>query len=693
MKSITRLSIDIGGTFTDLALEVSGRQFSHKLLTTPRAPERAVLDGARSILDEAGIRPDSLSLIIHGTTLATNAIIERKGARTALLVTEGFRDSVEMAYENRFEQYDLGVERPKPLVPRYLRWPVSERMGPAGQVWAALDENSVRALLPKLEAERIESVAIGFLHAYANPTNERRAAEIISEARPDLSISISSDVCPEVREYERLSTTCANAYVQPLMARYLSELEAGLKSIGADCPLLLMMSSGGVTTLETGIDFPIRLVDSGPAGGAILACDIAAICGAPNALSFDMGGTTAKICLIDNGVAQTSRGFEIARAYRHSRGSGLPIRIPVVEMVEIGAGGGSIATVDGMRRINVGPESAGADPGPACYGLGALTATVTDADVQLGRVDPKYFAGGTVRLLPDKSSEVLSKNIGASLEVNDVESACMVVEIVDENMANAARVHAVERGKDMTGRAMIAFGGAAPLHAVRMAEKLGLDQVIVPTGAGVGSAIGFLRAPISYEVVRSRFTRLNDFELRAVNEMISDMQTEARRVVRLGITKGELTERRTADMRYAGQGHEISVQVPIRPLRSADIKLLQKSFDQSYQQQYGRIIPGIDVEILSWTVTVSRPIELPKLAPEPEVLVTPSANSVRQVIDSASGKVVDYPVYARAKLKPGMEIKGPALIVEDETTTVVSPHFDVNINSVGYIILNRRETG
>ena len=693
MTSNARLGIDIGGTFTDLALEVGQQHFAHKLLTTPRAPERAVISGVRRILSEAGIEPDALSLIIHGTTLATNAIIERKGARTALLVTEGFRDSVEMAYENRFEQYDLEIERPKPLVPRYLRWPVSERMGPAGQIWTALDEGGVRELLPKLKEEKIESVAIGFLHAYANPANECRAAEIISAMRPDLSISLSSEVCPEVREYERLSTTCANAYVQPLMSRYLLELEAELENIGIACPLLLMMSSGGLTTLATGIKFPIRLIDSGPAGGAILARDIAAVCGAQSVLSFDMGGTTAKICLIDNGVAQTSRGFEVARAYRHSRGSGLPIRIPAVEMVEIGAGGGSIATVDSMRRINVGPESAGAEPGPACYGLGGKSATVTDADVRLGRVDPKYFAGGAVQLLPDKSGEVLAANVGAVLNVDDIEAACMVVEIVNENMANAARVHTVERGKDMTGRTIIAFGGAAPLHGARMAEKLGLNRVIVPTGAGVGSAIGFLRAPISYEVVRSRFTRLNDFELTGINDMLADMHAEAEGVVRLGVPKGKLFQSRTADMRYVGQGHEISVPVPVRALTQVDINLLQESFDESYSRQYGRTIPGVDVEILSWTVTVSHPTELPTQSPEPEQAKTPPPSGWRRVIDGSSGSAVDFAVHPRVMLKAGMKIEGPALIVEDATTTLVPLHFDANINSVGFIIMNRHEAG
>ena len=668
MVSKARLGIDIGGTFTDLAFEVGEKKFSHKLLTTPEAPERAVIDGVQKLIEGSGINVSEISLIIHGTTLATNAIIERKGSKTALLVTEGFRDSVEMAYENRFEQYDLAIERPKPLVPRYLRWPVLERMGPGGQIWTPLDEQTVYRLLPRLEEEKIESVAIGFLHSYMNPENERRVADILAKARPDLSISLSSEVCPEVREYERLSTTCANAYVQPLMARYLSELEIQLKNIGADCPLLLMMSSGGITTLETGIKFPIRLLDSGPAGGALLAQDIAAVCGEENALSF-----------------------EVARAYRHSRGSGLPIRITAVEMVEIGAGGGSIATVDNMQRINVGPESAGADPGPACYGRGGIAATVTDSDVQLGRIDPKYFAGGEVELLPDKSGSALLASVGSVLEVDETESACMVIEIVDENMANAARVHAVERGKEMNGRAMIAFGGAAPLHATRLAEKLGLRTVIVPTGAGVGSAIGFLRAPISYEVVRSRFIRLQDFDLAAINEMLFDMQQQAESVVRMAVPDGELLTTRTADMRYAGQGHEISVSLPLSKLTLSAATLLKENFDDSYARQYGQIIPGIDIEVLSWTVTVTHTTGIRKMLKNPEQIDTPVPAAQRQVVDASSGNLENYFVYSRTELRPGMEIKGPALIIEDETTTLISSAFDAQINSAGYIVLNQRD--
>ncbi|MCH9000441.1 MAG: hydantoinase/oxoprolinase family protein, partial [Proteobacteria bacterium] len=391
-----RLAVDIGGTFTDLVLEANGRRATVKVLTTQANPERGVLDGVAKVMAEAGIQAAEVGLIIHGTTLATNALIERKGAKTALIVTEGLRDSVEMAQENRFEQYDINIDRPEPLVPRYLRWPVAERLNAAGEVLIPLDEASVAALVPAIAEHGIESLAVGLIHSYANPAHERRVAEILHAAVPDLSVTLSSEVCPEIREYERQSTTCANAYVRPLMARYLTRLERDLRAGGFACPFLLMTSGGGLTGFETAVKFPVRLVESGPAGGAILAGRVAAECGFDRVLSFDMGGTTAKICLIDGATPLTSRSFEVARAYRFLKGSGLPLRIPAIEMVEIGAGGGSIASVDALKRIVVGPESAGADPGPACYALGGEAPTVTDADVVLGRIDIESFAGGAV---------------------------------------------------------------------------------------------------------------------------------------------------------------------------------------------------------------------------------------------------------------------------------------------------------
>ena len=392
-----RLGVDIGGTFTDVALELGERRWSAKILTTPEAPERAVIDVIRRVLSEAGLRPVDLSIIIHGTTLATNAIIERKGAKTALLTTEGFRDTIEIRHENRFEQYDVNIDLPPPLVPRRLRFPVKERVEAHGRVLVPLDEAGVSSVAERLAALGIEAVAIGFLHSFTNPAHERRAGEILAERLPRVAITLSSDVSPEMREYERFSTACANAYVQPLIGRYLANLEALLQAEGFVCPLFLMLSGGGLTLAETAIRFPVRLVESGPAGGAIFAAEIARQCRLDKVLSYDMGGTTAKICLIDDLKPQTNRAFEVARIYRFKKGSGLPLRIPVIEMVEIGAGGGSIARVDRLKRITVGPDSAGADPGPACYGRGGAEPTVTDADLLLGRIDPAAFPAGAWR--------------------------------------------------------------------------------------------------------------------------------------------------------------------------------------------------------------------------------------------------------------------------------------------------------
>ena len=457
-----RVGVDIGGTFTDVALAGSGETFTSKVLTTPRAPEEGVLEGLSQALGHAGIDPGDVEVVIHGTTLATNAIIERKGAKTALVVTEGFRDSVEMAYENRFEQYDIHVQKPAPLVPRYLRVPVRERVDAAGRVLLPPDPASIDAMIERLAREGVESIAIGFVHGYANPAHEELVAERLREAFPDAWLTLSSDVCAEIREYERLSTACANAYVQPLMARYLRNLSRRMEEAGIHAPLLMMTSGGGLTTVETAIRHPIRLVESGPAGGAILASRLAASSGIDQVLSFDMGGTTAKICLIDGGQPQSSRTFEVDRVYRFTKGSGLPLRIPVIEMVEIGAGGGSIAHLDRLGRIAVGPESAGAEPGPACYGQGGERPTVTDSDVVLGRIDPERFAGGSMPLCRAAAEKTLSRDVGEAMNLDTALAAFAVSEVVDENMANAARVHAIERGKDTASRTLVAFGGAAP---------------------------------------------------------------------------------------------------------------------------------------------------------------------------------------------------------------------------------------
>ena len=683
-----RLGVDIGGTFTDVALELGEKLWSAKILTTPDAPERAVIEVIQRVLGEAGLGPADLSIIIHGTTLATNAIIERKGAKVALLTTEGFRDTIEIRHENRFEQYDVNIDLPPPLVPRRLRFPVRERIDARGRVLMPLDEAGVAALAERLATQEVEAIAIGFLHSFTNPAHERRAGDILAGCLGDVPITLSSDVSPEMREYERFSTACANAYVQPLIGRYLANLEALLRREGFACPLFLMLSGGGLTGVETAVRFPVRLVESGPAGGAIFATEISRQCRLDKVLSYDMGGTTAKICLIDDLRPQTNRAFEVARVYRFKKGSGLPLRIPVIEMVEIGAGGGSIARVDQLQRITVGPDSSGADPGPACYGRGGAAPTVTDADLLLGRIDPTGFSGGKMVLDRSAAEAAMRRDVAEPLALAPELAALGVSEIVDENMANAARVHAIESGKDARGRTLIAFGGAAPLHAARLAEKLGLDRVLVPSYAGVGSAVGFLRAPIAYEIVRSSLQRLEVFDAKAANALFAQMRAEAEPIVRRGVPDAPLTETRSAFMRYRGQGHEIVVPLSNRPYRSHDAVTLRTAFEDAYRRLYHRIIPSIEVEILSWVLLLSAPPP-----PGPSVPVPPTGNYTpeparrRPVFDPNTGEFVTVAIHDRATLKLGAKIPGPAVIVEDETSTVVTRFFSASINAFGYIEL------
>jgi N-methylhydantoinase A len=684
-----RIGVDIGGTFTDVALEIGERRLTAKILTTTRAPEDGVLAALRSVVAEAGIEPGEVGLIIHGTTLATNALIERKGAKTALLTTEGFRDVVEIRHENRFEQYDLDIDLPPPLVPRRLRLPIRERIDAQGEVLLPLDEASIARAIEVLAAQQVEAVAVGLLHSFTNPEHERRVGDAVARALPDVAVTLSCEVSPEMREYERFSTACANAYIQPLIGRYLAKLARELGRAGFGCPLLLMTSGGGITTVETAIRFPVRLVESGPAGGAIFASCIARQHGLDQVLSFDMGGTTAKICLIDKAQPQTARAFEVARIYRFLKGSGLPLRIPVIEMVEIGAGGGSIARVDTLGRIAVGPDSAGSEPGPVCYARGGKEPTVTDADLVLGRIDPATFSGGSMTLDVEGAERAAAERIGAALNLATEHAALAISEMVDENMANAARVHAIESGKDLRPRTLIAFGGAAPLHAARVAEKLGIGRVLIPANAGVGSAVGLLRAPVAYEIVRGRLIRLGSFDATAANRLLAEMRAEAETIVRRGAPAANLTEQRSAFMRYRGQGHEIAVELPVRDFTAADRSTIRELFEAAYRRLYSRAIPGVEIEILSWVVSLGAPAEGRLAASASEQPTEPAPRSRRPVFDPGAGEFRDVPIYWRADLAPGARVKGPAVIAEDETSTVVSPRFDARIDRFGYIELAR----
>jgi N-methylhydantoinase A len=685
-----RLAVDIGGTFTDIVLEVGRDRRTRKVLTTPARPEQAVLAGMHLILADASAHIRDIDVFIHGTTLATNAIIERRGAKTALIATEGFRDVLDIGTESRYDQYDLSIDKPKPLVPRSLRFTIPERIDAHGDVRLPLDEAAVRALAPKLRAQNVESVAFAFLHAYVNPAHERRAASILHAEMPNVWVTLSSAVCPEIREYERTSTAVANAYVQPQIDGYLGRMAEALQVEQFRGAIYLVTSGGGVTSIETARRFPVRLLESGPAGGAIYASQIAASLGESKVLSFDMGGTTAKICLIEKYQPETSRLFEVDRAARFLKGSGLPVRIPVIEMVEIGAGGGSIARIDALKRITVGPESASSEPGPACYGRGGERPTVTDADVALGKIDPDAFAGGTIKLNLELSRQALLRDIGEPLGLSEETAAYAVHEIVCENMASAARVHAVERGADVGQYTLIAFGGAAPLHAARVAERIGVSRVIVPSNAGVGSAVGFLAAPIAYELVRSRHVRLDQFDTVAVSDLLDEIASEARALVESGAAGAPVRERRNAFMRYVGQGHEITVELPNRRLTEADLNGLREAFEKDYAALFERAIPGAAIEVLSWSVLATTEPRNPARVAEVTRKPAGEAAGSRKFFDGRVGHVVEIPLYHRNQMLPGATIMGPAVIAEDETSTFVSASFEAYIDGAGSIVMERK---
>ena len=687
--SAIRLAADIGGTFTDVVLETPRRRHSCKVLTTPRAPELAVMEGITRLLAESGVAPEEVGLFIHGTTLATNALIERKGARTALLTTEGLRDVLAMGYEKRFDAYDLDIEGAPELVPRPWRFTVRERIAADGSVLLALDEEGVRRAGHAMRDAGVEAVAIGFIHAWAHPEHERRAREILQPLLGEqVTICVSSEVCPEIREYERFSTTVANAYVRPLMGSYLVRLQERAKEAGLHCPLLLMMSGGGLTTLEQAARFPIRLVESGPAGGAILAAHLARACGLDKVLAFDMGGTTAKICLINDSEPERSRRFEVGRAWKNLKGSGLPVRIPVIELVEIGAGGGSLGRVDALRRITVGPDSCGSEPGPACYGRGGTQPAVTDANLLLGRIDPSRFAAGRMPLDPFRAQAALQVHIGDALDMNGFWAAVGMSEVVEENMANAARVHAIERGQDLEGFTMIAFGGGAPLHAGRLAQKLGIRRVLVPAGAGVGSAIGFLRAPISFEVVRSELTLLVRADPAAIEQRLRAMEAEALAVVEPARGGSAIEVTRLAELRYAGQGHELRVRLPAGGDGCITRELLAdlaERFEQAYEQVYGLRVPGSEVEVVTWSVTVATPAAPVEPATLPPVQRVRAPETTCEAWEPAAGERRDFGQHWRFDVVGTERMDGPALVVEHETTVVVPAGWHAQVDSQGHL--------
>ncbi|WP_350334576.1 hydantoinase/oxoprolinase family protein [Coralliovum pocilloporae] len=685
-NSEIRVGVDIGGTFTDVALVHSGGLSTCKVLTNYSQPEQAILDGIVKAAGQVGLALGEIAQVIHGTTLVTNSLIERRGAKTAFITTEGFRDVIEMRSENRFEQYDLNLNLPKPLVPRQHRFTLNERMGPDGEVLLTLDPVEVEEMVETIRAGGFEAVAVGLMHAYANDAHEVAMGKALRAAMPELSISLSSVISPQMRELPRFNTVIANAYVQPQVADYLGRLVSRLRDTGVMAPVFMLHSGGGLISVETAAEQPVRLLESGPAGGAIFAADFARAHGLDKVLSFDMGGTTAKICLIEDGAPKTANTFEVARTYRFKKGSGMTVSTPVVEMVEIGAGGGSIASVDSMGRLQVGPRSAASEPGPACYGRGGTEPTVTDANLLLGRLDPDNFAGGAIPLNVAESEKAAAK-----LNLSAGDAAFGITELVDENMANAARVHTVENGRDIEHFTMIAFGGGAPLHACRQCEKLGIKALIIPPGAGVGSAIGFLKAPFSFEATRGMFQRMDEFDASAVNAALIEMEAEARAFVNEG-AKGEATEiRLTAQMRYSGQGWEIPVVLPHKQFEDSDVSLILAAFEDAYRTLFGRVIDGLAVEITNWLLTVST------VLPDAEAVVGHQSGSsaeaarTREFFDAALRKSVEAREVERVHMTPGMAVEGPAIIVESETSTIVTSGYRAVGQGDGSLLLLAKE--
>ncbi|OED42966.1 methylhydantoinase [Chromatiales bacterium (ex Bugula neritina AB1)] len=693
MSASYQLAVDIGGTFTDSVLmnRLGEIIASSKTPTTHSNPTEGAWNGVDRVLQEAQVTIDNIDRFIHGTTLATNALIERRGATVASISTEGFRDTLEIAYERRYDQYDVMIDKPDLIVPRSRSYTIPERVTWQGSVLKPIDLSAVANLVAEFKKNQVDAVAVCLLHAYANPKHEQMLKRALLESNPDLSISLSSDVSPEAREFDRLCTTIANAYIQPMMAGYLEHFAGHFKSAGMRCPILMITASGGMTTLDTAARLPIRLVESGPAGGAVLAAQMAKQLGAESVLSFDMGGTTAKLCLIDQYRPQRSRKFEIARAARFVKGSGMPVRIPVLEMIEIGAGGGSIASVDSLGRLQVGPQSAGSEPGPAAYGKGGTKATVTDADLALGLLDASLFAEGRLPLQPQATAQAITQHIAEPLGLSVEQAAMGVSEIVNENMANAARMHAVESGKDLGARLMIAFGGNGPLHATRVARRAGIKRIIIPPDPSVGSAVGFLHAPVSFEIVKSYYTLLRELNVDVLNDFLQQLTGEATGVVKLATTAEALNHRRTAFMRYKGQGHEIEIELPERLLHSDDKTNLQNRFEQEYQKQFSRPVPGMQIEILNWGVSVSTPVKTAALQPGESVGNRVSSNSTRTITCDMSGKSIQAQLLHRADLPAGAVIHGPALIQESQTTTLVSADFSASIDTAGNIHLQRTE--
>ena len=686
-----RVGVDVGGTFTDFFLVDEQRDliFTGKRLTTPGDPSLAITDGLERLVLESGTSVPELDAVVHGTTLVANTIIERKGAKIGLITTRGFRDSLEMGREIRYDLYDLFFEKPEPLAPRFLRQPVNERIDAKGNILRALDTLELSKTAEKLVSEGVEAIAICFMHAYANDTHERQAKEFLGTKYPDLPITTSTEVAPEIREYERANTVCANAYVLPMMQQYLGDLTQKLSDKGLKQPLYLMQSGGGIASVTRGQAAPIHLIESGPAAGATAGAFYGRLTGTDRVISFDMGGTTAKMCLIEEYEPEHAHAFEAGRVRRFKKGSGLPLKVPVIDLIEIGAGGGSLARVDNMGLLKVGPDSAGSEPGPVCYGLGGTQPAVTDADLLLGYLSPEYFLGGEMDLELGSVKDAVNGKLAHVTGLTVEEVAAGIHSIVNENMASATRMYIAEKGRDPRRYTLVASGGAGPVHAYGMAKLLKISRVICPLGAGVLSALGFLVAAPGTDSVRSYVSRLENLDWGRLNGLFAEMEAEAMaQIVEAGADPATVTMRRRADMRYSGQGFEIDVPVPDGDLDTPSAEIMRQSFLDKYQELFGRQIGDLPIEALTWRIYASGPtpnVEL-NFAGQ-QVDENPAVKGERQVYFPETG-YGSCKIYNRYALKAGDNFRGPAVIEERESTAVAGPDTRISIDKYLNLIID-----
>ncbi|MGE0311511.1 MAG: hydantoinase/oxoprolinase family protein [Lautropia sp.] len=707
-----RIGIDIGGTFTDFVLldTSTGTMVNEKLLTTPDDPSRAVLAGLARLVRDNAIVPEAIAQVIHGTTLVANALIERKGVRTALVTTAGFADVLEVGLEWRYDTYDLGLERPTPLAPRSLCFEVDERVGPDGSVLEPLTPAAIDALIESVRESGVQAVGICLLHAWRDGSHEAMLAKALARRLPEVIACTSSDVVPEIGEYERMSTTLANAYVLPIFDRYLNGIVSGMRESGIARPLTMMLSDGGTVHQETAVRHPVRLVQSGPAGGVQATTTIGGGAGYRDLLCFDMGGTTAKACLIDDGEPLRTHDFEVARVFRFRKGSGLPLRIPVIDMIEIGAGGGSIATIDRLGLLQIGPESTSADPGPACYGRGGRFATVTDADLVLGYLGIDSFLGGDMHLDLAAARAAIDEHVARPLGLTIEAAAWGIHDRVNENMARAAAIHALEKARRIEDYVMIPIGGAGPVHAAQVAAKLGLSRVVCPPGAGVASAFGFLASPTSFTLSRGRVERLDAFDARAALATLDELEAEGRRSLALaGVPAAEVDVRVAAAMRYAGQGYEIDVPIARDAIGRGDTEAIRRAFESTYRQQFGRIEADMAPEIVSWRLVASGPRPMAGCGGAPARGPGAGCDDVARTSDTAAARPAPSgsrparfggdaapratPVFDRSGFAPGMAIVGPALVEERESTVVVPPGARVHCDDAGNLHIELAAAG